>query len=78
MLLGLPHPRYCRLECRVRRGIERDLAWGGTREDTETLYEERYLPADRLYFETVRPELKADVIIDNTDPDQRIFTVRSS
>jgi hypothetical protein len=51
---------------------------GGTREDTEKLYEERYLPADRLYFETVHTELKADVIIDNTDPHQRTFTVRSS
>jgi uridine kinase len=66
------------LDVARQRGIDRDLAWGATREDTEKLYEEHYLPADRLYYETAHPELKADVIIDNTDPDRRIFTVRSS
>jgi uridine kinase len=61
-----------------QRGIERDLGWGGTREDTEKLYDKRYLPADRLYNQTVHPELRAEVIIDNTEPARRTFAMRSS
>jgi uridine kinase len=60
----------------AERGIERDLAWGGTREEIQKLYETRYLPADKLYLDSVQPHLKANVIINNTNSTRRIFTFR--
>lgn len=52
----------------LRRASKRDAdLMGGT---TEVLrrYEQRYLPGQRLYRETARPEQHADVVIDNDDP----------
>jgi uridine kinase len=46
----------------LRRGVARDGA------DREHLYRTRYLPAQRLYLASVRPQLLADVVVDNNDP----------
>jgi uridine kinase len=56
----------------VRRALIRDGAQmgGGVR----NRYEHRYLPAQRRYRATVCPTEIADVVIDNTDPDDPVET----
>jgi uridine kinase len=54
---------HVELEESIRRGIERDGA------GKEELYRRRYAPGQRLYLDAVRPAELADVILDNTDPD---------
>ena len=49
------------LEEAMRRGVERDGP------EKELLYRRRYLPGQRLYLQAVEPELRADVVFDNTD-----------
>lgn len=51
----------------LRRALSRDtpLMGPGVRER----YLRRYLPAQRLYCDEVRPREQADVVIDNNDPD---------
>jgi uridine kinase len=51
-----------------RRAAERDLELFGSAEATADRYEKRYVPGQRLYYERERPQAKADVTIDNTDP----------
>jgi uridine kinase len=46
----------------AERGIRRDMTWGGTYEEVANLYANRYIPADKLYFALVQPELKADIV----------------
>lgn len=53
-----------RLEEALRRGLARDGA------DREQLYRTRYLPGQRIYLETVRPQLLAEAIVDNNDVDR--------
>lgn len=52
----------------IRRGAARDAAWHGSHETAEHFYRWRYAPAQRLYFERVRPHELADVVVDNADP----------
>ena len=47
----------------LRRGIQRDGA------EMERLYRVRYLPGQRLYADRVAPRDRADVVVDNDDPD---------
>jgi uridine kinase len=54
---------HVELEESIRRGVERD---GAARE----LYRRRYAPGQRLYLHVVRPAELADVILDNSDPDE--------
>jgi uridine kinase len=54
----------------LRRGIERDGA------EMERLYRVRYLPGQRLYAERVAPRDRADVVIENDDPDSPGLIVR--
>jgi uridine kinase len=53
----------------LRRGVERDAGRFGSAEEARRRYERRYLPAQRLYLETVRPRELADVVVDNADPE---------
>jgi uridine kinase len=48
-----------------RRGIIRDE---GDKEEIIKLYEQRYIPAQKLYFLHAGPKRQADIVIDNNDP----------
>ncbi|MFW6109706.1 MAG: uridine kinase, partial [archaeon] len=48
-----------------KRGIARDE---GDREEILRLYEQRYIPGQKLYYLHASPKRKADIIIDNNDP----------
>lgn len=50
------------LDTCVERALVRDQ---GRDAETRPLYERRYLPAQRLYFEEVRPRELADLVVDN-------------
>ena len=52
----------------LERALRRDIPLFGTREATERLYRERYLPGQALYLSLVRPEQRAEVLIDNNNP----------
>jgi hypothetical protein len=52
------------LEEALRRGVERDSVRFGSRAEARR----RYLPAQRLYLERVRPRELADVVVENADP----------
>jgi uridine kinase len=52
----------------LERALRRDIPLFGTREATEQLYRERYLPGQELYLSLVHPEQRAEVVIDNNDP----------
>jgi uridine kinase len=54
----------------LRRGIERDGA------EMERLYRVRYLPGQRLYADRVAPRDRADVVVENDDPDSPGLIVR--
>ena len=53
-----------------RRAVERDLELFGSVEATADRYERRYVPGQQLYYERERPQTKANVTIDNTDPNR--------
>jgi uridine kinase len=55
-------------ETAIRRGIARDGA------ETERLYGRRYGPGQKLYLDAVRPAERADVVVDNTDPERPRFS----
>ena len=52
----------------LRRAMTRDVKLFGTAEEVRSRYERRYIPGQRLYLDTVRPETHASVVIDNNDP----------
>ena len=55
-------------EVALKRAEQRDLSLFGTIEEVRRRYLERYIPGQRLYLGSVRPELLASVVIDNNDP----------
>jgi uridine kinase len=57
------------LEESLRRGVERDVARFGSAKTARRRYERRYLPAQRLYLETVHRRDAADVVVDNAIPE---------
>jgi uridine kinase len=52
----------------ARRGVARDAWFLGGEEEARRLYEQRYVPGQRLYLEEVRPVESADAVVDNSDP----------
>ncbi len=52
----------------LERAMSRDISLFGTKEATERRYWERYIPGQELYLSSARPELRADVLIDNNSP----------
>jgi uridine kinase len=48
----------------LRRGAQRDRDWAGAA--AEAVHRDRYLVAERLYFDEVDPVRLADVVIDNS------------
>lgn len=53
----------------LKRGSERDVVLFGTSHAGERRYRERYLPGQELYMSQVRPDQRADVLINNNDPE---------
>ncbi len=66
------------LELARARGIARDSALLGGRERTAELYDQRYLPAARLYLREVDPKASATQIFHNHDPDHPVVTTNPS
>ena len=60
----------------LRRAVERDAALPGHADAVRERYRERYIPAQELYLDTVRPLELADVIVDNADPANPAVTFR--
>jgi uridine kinase len=52
----------------VRRGRARDGALLRSADQAEARYRRRYIPGQRMYLAEAEPELRADVLIDNSDP----------
>jgi uridine kinase len=54
--------------------VRRIVAVTSTRDEPdseiEALYTERYLPAQRTYFETVDPMSRSDVVLEMSDPER--------
>jgi len=59
----------------LSRACRRDLDLFGSAEETRRRYEQRYIPGQRIYMETVDPRSKADVIVDNRDPAEPAFEI---
>jgi uridine kinase len=59
---------YVKMELALQRALHRDLPLFGSVETIRTRYLQRYLPGQRLYYQAVRPQERADVIVDNNDP----------
>jgi uridine kinase len=53
-----------------RRAASRDLALLGDEDAVRHRYAVRYVPGQQLYFRQAHPQEKADVVIDNEDPDR--------
>lgn len=51
----------------LRRAIERDREYLGSREQVIEKYKKRYMPGEKLYFQEVNPKTIADIVIDNND-----------
>ena len=52
----------------LERALKRDLSLFGTKTATEQRYRERYLPGQEIYYSSVHPDQRADILIDNNDP----------
>jgi thymidylate kinase len=59
-------------EITLRRALDRDAERFGSREEVERRYRRRYLPAQELYRAHARPEDRADVVVDNADPESPV------
>lgn len=64
-------------EVTIRRAVRRDKDLFETGSKTREIYEERYIPGQKLYISTQRPLEKADVIVGNNDPDNPVLTVNT-
>lgn len=53
-----------------RRAAARDVALFGSEEAVLHRYAVRYVPGQRLYYDQAHPQEKADVLVDNEDPDR--------
>ncbi|HEU6440016.1 MAG TPA: hypothetical protein VFC12_06215 [Terriglobales bacterium] len=53
-----------------RRAAARDVALLGSEEAVRHRYAVRYVPGQQLYYGRAHPQRKADVVIDNEDPDR--------
>lgn len=63
------------LEKTVDRAVIRESRVS-SRAEVERRWRERYLPAQQLYFATVRPTDQVDVIVHNDDPQQPVWEAR--
>ncbi|MDA3959778.1 MAG: uridine kinase [Planctomycetota bacterium] len=61
----------------VRRGCRRDAARLGGEAEVARKYRDRYLAGQGQYLRQHRPDLRADVLIDNEDPDRPVMLARA-
>jgi uridine kinase len=52
------------------QALDRDAQRLGGLAAAQARYASRYVPGETLYLDAVAPESIADVVIENTDPDQ--------
>jgi uridine kinase len=62
----------------LARAMRRDLALFGTVEAVQARYHERYIPAQRLYFEAAHPQEQADAVVRNDDPANPLLVLRDA
>jgi uridine kinase len=60
-------------EVTLARAQERDAVYLGSREEVRRRYGQRYIPGQKLYFAECRPEERAQVVIDNSDPSKPVI-----
>ena len=60
-------------EVALRRALERDIARFGSPESVRERYQNRYIPGQQLYLESVEPQKHADVVIDNNEPENPVL-----
>ena len=56
------------LQMAVCRAFDRDRALFGTADAARTRFLTRYIPGQRIYLRTVRPEEHTNVVVENDDP----------
>ena len=54
----------------IKRALKRDLDLFGDKKEILRKYQERYIPGQRIYFESEKPYAKADIVINNDDFNQ--------
>jgi uridine kinase len=64
------------LEKTVERAVLRENRMS-TAADVKRRWRERYIPAQRLYFATVRPTDHADIVVHNNEPSQPAWEIRT-
>jgi uridine kinase len=64
------------LERTVDRAVIRERR-ASSRADVERRWRERYIPSQHLYFSTVRPTDRADIVVHNDDPQQPVWETRT-
>ena len=64
-------------EVALQRALQRDQFLFGSADAVQQRYTRRYIPAQRFYLETIRPEEKADLVIEHDDPLSPILITRS-
>ncbi|HKV84636.1 MAG TPA: hypothetical protein VJN88_08770 [Ktedonobacterales bacterium] len=63
-------------EVTLARATRRDLALFGSTEAVVARYERRYIPGQRLYLREARPLERADVVVENADPEDARLVLR--
>jgi uridine kinase len=54
-------------ETSLKRALERDLYLFGEQQEIIKRYQERYIPGQKIYLESEKPQFLADLVIDNND-----------
>lgn len=52
----------------IARAEQRDVILFGSAEEVRRRYEQRYIPGQKLYYAESRPAQRANVVVDNNDP----------
>ena len=60
-------------EVTLARAERRDAVLFGSIEEIRRRYEQRYIPGQKLYFDEYRPKERANVVIDNNDPQNPVM-----
>lgn len=54
----------------LERAIERDALWMGGVDAARARYASRYFPGETIYLEEVEPQIHANAVIENTEPEK--------
>jgi uridine kinase len=54
----------------LERAVARDALWLGGEGPARLRYGSRYFPGETLYLEEADPASRADVVVENTEPDR--------